>query len=92
MRSAPMKVRRSPVGGIDVLFASVVAYMQQTMPEIDWFIASTLVFRSLGVHHIPLDVKRIISFNLKFIPHCNPNLDSIFKGFEKFKRTCHNRM
>lgn len=81
-----------PNAVLNVPFSSIVAYMREKMTTMECFIAPTPVFRSPGVHRIPEEVERIISFNLKFIPHCDPDPERFLRGFEEFKRSCRNRL
>ena len=81
-----------PSAVLNVPFASVVAYMKEKMPPCEHVIMPTPVFISPGVIHVPEEIERIVSFNLKFIPHCDPNPEKVLKGFEEFKRACRNRL
>lgn len=77
---------------LKVPFTSLVTYMREKLTTMECFIAPTPVFRSPGVHRIPPEVERIISFNLKFIPHCDPDPERVLRGFEEFRRSCRNKL
>ena len=77
---------------LKVPFESLVEFFRDHMPPAECFIAPTPVFWSPGVVNVPESIARMLSFNLKFILHCDPNPARIKKGFEEFKRSCPNQM
>ena len=76
---------------LKVPFESLVEFFRDHMPPAECFIAPTPVFKSLGVFQVPEPIEKILSFNLKFIPHCYASPAKVMRVFEKFKRSCRNR-
>ena len=70
---------------------SVVLYMKDYVTEQDKHPDLEHVFLGRGVT-IPPEIERILSFNLKFIPHADPNPNKVMAGFDEFARLLHCKM
>lgn len=77
---------------LKVPFESLVEFFRDHMPPAECFIAPTPVFKSPEVPQVPEHVERMLSFNLKFIPHYDPSPAKVMRSFEEFKRSCRNCM